>query len=102
MKARALRLQQAAGALIEDLGVLEQVTSNEVVWVEGVDASPMLRVAPLDVAALLKDTLWDKRTTVLTSATLPAPLPVRLGVPAAAVEELAERGRAACRERGGK
>src|SRR3546814_3261408 len=48
----------------------------------------MLRVAPLDGAALLKDTLWDKRTTVLTSATLPARLPVRLGVPAAEVEEL--------------
>src|SRR3546814_17776967 len=77
MKARALRLQQAAGALIEDLGVLEQVTSNEVVWVEGVDDSPMLRVAPLDVAAPLKDTLWDQRTTELTRATLPARLPAR-------------------------
>ena len=35
----------------------------------------MLRVAPLDVAGLLHDALWTRRTAVLTSATLPARLP---------------------------
>jgi ATP-dependent DNA helicase DinG len=87
-RSRALRLQQSAGALIEDLGVVEQVSSNEVVWVEGTDAYPVLRVAPLDVAGLLHDTLWTKRTAVLTSATLPARLPERLGVPRDTVTEL--------------
>jgi ATP-dependent DNA helicase DinG len=48
----------------------------------------VLRVAPLDVAGLLRDALWDKRPTVLTSATLPSRLPVRLGVPPAEVTEL--------------
>ena len=87
-RSRALRLQQSAGALIEDLGVVEQVTSSHVVWVEGTDSYPMLRVAPLDVAGLLHDALWTQRTAVLTSATLPARLPDRLGVPQGGVTEL--------------
>ncbi len=87
-RSRALRLQQSAGALIEDLGVVERVTSDEVVWVEGVEANPVLRVAPLEVAGLLREGLWDQRPTVLTSATLPARLPSRLGVPAAELTEL--------------
>lgn len=87
-RARALRLQQAASALIEDLGVVEQVTASQVVWVEGSDANPVLRVAPLDVAGLLHDALWSRRTAVLTSATLPARLPSRLGVPQGGVTEL--------------
>jgi ATP-dependent DNA helicase DinG len=88
IRTRALRLTQAAGALVEDLGAVEQVTADEVVWVEGSDANPMLRVAPLDVAGLLQDALWSRRTCVLTSATLPARLPSRLGVGAAQITEL--------------
>jgi ATP-dependent DNA helicase DinG len=87
-RSRALRVQQAAGALIEDLGVVEQVTSGQVVWVEGSEAYPVLRVAPLDVAGLLHDALWTRRTSVLTSATLPPHLPERLGVPRDSVTEL--------------
>jgi ATP-dependent DNA helicase DinG len=87
-RARALRLQQSAGALIEDLGVVEQVNASQVVWVEGTDSFPVLRVAPLDVAGLLHDALWTRRTAVLTSATLPARLPNRLGVPQGGVTEL--------------
>jgi ATP-dependent DNA helicase DinG len=87
-RARALRLQQAASALIEDLSVVEQVTSSHVVWVEGSDAFPVLRVAPLDVAGLLHEGLWSRRTAVLTSATLPARLPGRLGAPQGAITEL--------------
>jgi ATP-dependent DNA helicase DinG len=88
IRTRALRLVQSAGALIEDLSAVEQATADEVLWVEGTDANPMLRVAPLDVADLLKERLWDARTTVLTSATLPARLSSRLGVPAAQITEL--------------
>jgi ATP-dependent DNA helicase DinG len=49
-------------------------------WVEGPDANPVLRLAPIDVSGLLRDALWDKRPAVLTSATLPARLPDRLGI----------------------
>jgi ATP-dependent DNA helicase DinG len=87
-RSRALRVQQAAGALIEDLGFVEQLTPSYVVWVEGTDHQPVLRAAPLDVAGLLHDGLWTRRTAVLTSATLPARLPERLGVPSGSVTEL--------------
>jgi len=87
-RTRALRLVQSTGALVDDLGAVERAGTGEVVWVEGSDANPMLRVAPLDVAAVLKDRLWDERTAVLTSATLPARLPSRLGVPPAQITEL--------------
>ncbi len=87
-RARALRVVQSAGFLLEALAAAEQVTPDQVMWVEGTDANPMLRVAPLDVADLLPQMLWDKRTTVLTSATLPARLPSRLGVATAQITEL--------------
>jgi ATP-dependent DNA helicase DinG len=79
-RARALRVQQAAGALLEDLEAVELVTSDQVMWVEGSDANPVLRVAPVDVSGVLRDGLWSRRTAVLTSATLPAHLPERLGL----------------------
>ena len=88
VRSRSLRLQQAAGALLEDLGMVEQVTASQVMWVEGSDANPVLRVAPIDVSGLLRDALWDKRPAVLTSATLPARLPDRLGIPHDEVLEL--------------
>ena len=87
-RTRALRLVQSAGALVEDISAVEQVTDDEVVWVEGSDGNPVLRVAPLDVAELLQEVLWSKRTSVLTSATLPARLPSRLGVAAAQITEV--------------
>jgi ATP-dependent DNA helicase DinG len=82
VRTRALRLQQAAGALIDDVAAVGQAGPTDVVWVEGHDAAPVLRVAPLDVAGLLADALWSRRTAVLTSATLPARLGPRLGLPA--------------------
>lgn len=87
-RSRALRLQQSAGALLEDLQAVETVSSSEVMWVEGSDANPMLRVAPIDVADLLHNELWSKRPAVLTSATLPARLPERLGIPHEELTEL--------------
>ena len=87
-RTKAVRLLQSTGALLDDLAGVERAGDDQVVWVEGTDANPMLRVAPLDVSGLLKERLWDKRTTVLTSATLPAQLPARLGVPTAQINEL--------------
>ncbi len=45
---------------------------HDVVWVSGDfgDRAPSLRVAPLGVGGLLRERLFGKRTTVLTSATL--------------------------------
>ena len=87
-RTKALRLVQSTSALIADLSGLEQVSDDHVVWVEGTDANPVLRMAPLDVSGLLQERLWDKRTAVLTSATLPTQLPARLGVAHAQITEL--------------
>jgi ATP-dependent DNA helicase DinG len=87
-RSRALRVQQSASALLEDLEAVELVTASQVMWVEGSEANPVLRVAPVDVSGLLHDALWSKRPAVLTSATLPAHLPDRLGLPHDDVTEL--------------
>jgi len=88
IRTRALRLVQGASALLDDVALAEAASTAQVVWVEGSDGNPVLRVAPLDVAPLLREALWDKRTAVLTSATLPARLPVRLGVDTVQITEL--------------
>jgi ATP-dependent DNA helicase DinG len=87
-RTKAVRLVQSSSALVADLAGVERISDDQVTWVEGTDANPVLRVAPLDVSGLLKERLWDKRTAVLTSATLPAQLSARLGVPTAQITEL--------------
>jgi ATP-dependent DNA helicase DinG len=79
--ARKQRAMKAATALIDDLDAVAEVRPGEVAWVEGTVEQPVLRVAPIDVAELLRETLWDTTTAVLTSATLPAALPERVGLP---------------------
>ena len=79
-RTRTARVQQAAGALIDDLDAAGRAGEGDVVWVEGSETAPVLRVAPIDVAALLRERLWSRDTVVLTSATLPARLPERLGL----------------------
>ena len=41
--------------------------SGSVCWVEGMARAPVLRLAPIDVAEALRDTLWSKTTSILTS-----------------------------------
>jgi ATP-dependent DNA helicase DinG len=79
--ARAVRARQAASALIDDLDAAHNPTETEVVWVEGPEHSPALRIAPLDVAELLRATLWDQRPAVLTSATIASGLGAQVGLP---------------------
>jgi ATP-dependent DNA helicase DinG len=80
--ARKQRAIKAASALVDDLDAIVEVRPGEVAWVEGTSEHPVLRVAPIDVAELLRTQLWDHTTSVLTSATLPATLPERVGLPA--------------------
>jgi ATP-dependent DNA helicase DinG len=69
LKARKLRVSRAAEALLVDMESALETRSNSVAWVED-DRWPTLRVAPLDVGEFLSETLWEKPTVVLTSATL--------------------------------
>ena len=56
------------------------VPGRKVAWTEGSSNRPALQVAPIDVAQVLDQRLWKERTVVLTSATVPSNLPLRLGL----------------------
>ena len=79
--ARKQRAMQLVTALAEDVGAALEVPDSHVSWVEGPADRPTLRIAPVDVSDLLTPTLWAERTAVLTSATIPGSLPLRLGLP---------------------
>ena len=85
---RRARALQAGGHLAADLTVLRVPAEGDVSWVEGPDRAPVVRVAPIDVAAALSARLWGGVTAVLTSATVPAGLPARLGMPEEKTDEL--------------
>ena len=86
--ARKQRAMQAATSLVDDINSLQEIKTSEVAWVEGSEEFPVLRIAPIDVGELLDETLWTQTTAVLTSATLPAALPVQLGIPEERFERL--------------
>lgn len=66
---RKERLVQLTSTLGEDVVALSKLADGAVAWVEG-EASPVIRVAPVDVGNLLAERLFAKPTVVLTSATL--------------------------------
>ncbi len=80
VKNRKERAVQLTGHLQTDVSLATSVPEGSVAWVEGPDSNPRLRVAPLDVAELLRERLWDQAPAVLTSATLPAGMGERLGL----------------------
>ncbi len=81
--ARRNRATRQLTGLLDDLTAATVIPSGSVAWVEGRVGSARLRVAPIDVASLLRDVLWDETTAVLCSATIPPKLAERLGMPAA-------------------
>jgi ATP-dependent DNA helicase DinG len=90
-RARAQRMQQAAGHLLSDLARVLDLPESEVAWVEGPDHAPVLRVAPLDVGAAFREHLWgrdESPTAVLTSATIPPRLGDRLGLAPGSYDQL--------------
>jgi ATP-dependent DNA helicase DinG len=52
-----------------------------VAFVSGSADNPRLEVAPLDVGPALRSGVWERRTAILTSATVPATLAGRVGLP---------------------
>ncbi|MFB9681805.1 ATP-dependent DNA helicase [Streptosporangium vulgare] len=65
-------VHDTAQRMLDAFGHAEEVDRAEVVWLEaGTDRRPpLLRVAPLTVAGMLRDKLFGDRTVILTSATL--------------------------------
>ena len=89
--ARALRARQAATSLVDELDAIAQPNDAQVLWVTGPEYAPTLRLAPIDVAGLLRARLWDQRPAVLTSATLAPGIGPQLGIPQRA-DELVDVG----------
>jgi len=85
---RKTRAMQLVTALMVDVAAAGEVPPTSVAWVEGPAHNPRLRVAPIDVADLLRVGLWDRRPTVLTSATLPTGMAERLGLRPADHDEI--------------
>ncbi|MDQ6840478.1 MAG: ATP-dependent DNA helicase [Actinomycetota bacterium] len=89
--ARRTRVQQAGTTLVSEIDQVLTLSDVKVAWVEGPDHAPVLRVAPVDVAALLQDLLWgpsDAPVAVLTSATVPPRLAERIGLDAGTFDEI--------------
>jgi len=85
---RKLRAQKAAGSLAVDLDAAVALPETSVAWVGGPADDPRLEVAPIDVGPVLAEHVWGRCTAVLTSATIPATLPGRVGLPAGGYEVL--------------
>jgi ATP-dependent DNA helicase DinG len=84
---RKLRATMSAMSLAVELATVAAVPEGDVSWVEGPRHAPRLRIAPIDVAPVLEE-LWHEVTAVLTSATVPRTLPIRLGLPSDGHEQL--------------
>jgi ATP-dependent DNA helicase DinG len=74
------RTLSTAGHLADDLARLLAEGERDVLWVDGDRRSPLLRLSPVDVSDSLAQALWGSVGAVLTSATIPAGLEVRLGL----------------------
>ena len=85
---RRTRAQKAAATLAEDVDAALVTPEGAVAWVGGRRDQPRLEVAPLDVAPVLSEGVWSKRTAILTTATVPINLPDRVGLPPAATDLL--------------
>jgi len=86
--ARRNRATQQLTGLAEALLKASVVPTGSVAFVEGRTGAARLRIAPIDVAALLEEALWRETTAVLCSATVPPRLPERLGLPKGNVTQI--------------
>ncbi|MEJ5254745.1 MAG: ATP-dependent DNA helicase [Acidimicrobiales bacterium] len=86
--ARKQRAVTATDSLIDDLTGALSVPPGDVAWVEGDVHAPVLKVAPIDVGEVLRTSLWERTTVVLTSATIPTGLAGRIGLAPGTYDEL--------------
>jgi len=84
-QAKARRARRLATSLIDDLDTVADPADNDVVWVSG-GLSPVLRCTPIRIDETLGERLWDTRSAVLTSATLPTGSTASLGLPEGTLE----------------
>lgn len=85
---RKLRAQMLANRLAATLDAALAIDATFVPFVTGRADRPKLDIAPLDVAPILREGVWSKHPAILTSATIPANMPTRIGLPADGTEML--------------
>jgi ATP-dependent DNA helicase DinG len=88
VKTRKDRALKMAGLLFEELSSSLELSADQVPWVEGRSREPVLRIAPLAVDVLLDEGVWQQRVGILTSATIPAGLGERVGLPPDKTDEM--------------
>lgn len=86
--ARKQRAVKLASTVTMEIDAAMAVPVTSVAWVDGPAHNPTLKVAPVEVAEVLREPLWQQKTVVLTSATIPPSLAVRLGLDAGSFTEL--------------
>lgn len=79
-KQRKLRAQTQATRLMDDIDRATGTNEGYVAFVSGSAEMPRLEIAPLDVGPTLRKGIWELRTAILTSATIPASLTARVGL----------------------
>lgn len=80
-KQRKLRAQTQSNRLMEEIDRAIGSHEGYVAFVSGGPEMPRLEIAPLDVGPTLRKGIWDQHVAVLTSATIPASLTERVGLP---------------------
>lgn len=78
---RKLRAQRLVNRSSEAIDAALASGADTVPFVSGTRDSPRLEIAPLDVGPTLAAGVWQERTAILTSATIPASLARRVGLP---------------------
>ena len=86
VKQRALRAQTLSTRLIESIDICLMALNGRVAFVSGSRDRPVLEIAPLDVGPSLIENVWNQRTAILTSATIPLSLPNRIGFEESSVD----------------
>lgn len=74
--------------LAESIDVVLGTLTGYVAFVDGNEMHSQLRISPLHVGDVLNANVWDEKTAILTSATVPISLPQRVGLPPEGTEEL--------------
>jgi ATP-dependent DNA helicase DinG len=85
---KLLRAQTMLGRTIEALDIALGSLEGSVAFVSGRPDAPRLEIAPLDVGPALREQVWEQRTAILTSATIPQSLEQRLGLPQETTDSL--------------
>jgi ATP-dependent DNA helicase DinG len=79
-KQRILRGQMLSNRLIDVIDGSLTAGKRTVAFVSGTKERPVLELAPLHVGPSLQSGVWSKRTSILTSATIPLAMPARVGL----------------------